>query len=80
MGSQTVTEWRIVGEDHEPGEDPYRDVGGWTTEQEARKEADAFQFGAVPCDAVYLEKRTVTYGPVVRVELSEASGDVRGDE
>lgn len=80
VGSQTVTEWRYVGEDDVPGELPHRsEVGGWGDELAVRQEARELERENVamdtPFDRVVLERRTVTYGEPVRVELDEGSGD-----
>lgn len=88
MGSQTETQWRGVLERDERNRqtprveymgDPYRDED-WTPERESveadllwRRDTDAAR--GYPWTRVYLEKRTVTYGEPVRVELDEGSGD-----
>lgn len=86
MGSQTETQWRYVAEDGYADGEPVREVGPWESRGAAStagtaEEASAIEEG-VPYDRVYLEKRSVTYGEPVRVELDDegSCGDVRGDE
>lgn len=75
VGSQTETQWRFVG-DYEDLTGDHVDAGLWTDAVDAVAQARSVASVAPPVyHAVYLERRSVTYGEPVRVELDERSGD-----